>query len=182
MLVSLPGRERVHVEARPVHCAARCVFVASPSHSRRKDDCRSSLQRKGSHLQYGSSGSSSEQARMHVNEPTSQRSSCYCTAPDRLSPASGNPGAMATTLSGHRGITPGPVCVLLPASGDYPCAGQVAPTTPWRTPASHGADTGAIPELRGTREVRGSGGSLVARAVADLAGLGRTGGTGGPAM
>src|SRR6266852_7003875 len=80
----------------------------------------------------------------------------YGTATDRLPTATGNPGAVATTLSGISRITQRPVCSVLPASGDHRGAGPAGATAPRRTPAYNSADAGAAPDPRGAGELRAS--------------------------
>src|SRR5207237_5954509 len=80
----------------------------------------------------------------------------YGAVTDRLPPTTGNPGAMATTLSGSSRITQRPVCSVLPASGDHRGAGPASTTAPRRTPARNSADAGATPDPRGAGELRAS--------------------------
>jgi hypothetical protein len=51
----------------------------------------------------------SDQAGMHTDEYT-HKELFYGAATDRLPPTTGNPGAVATTLSGRSGIAPRAVC------------------------------------------------------------------------
>src|SRR6266571_4383845 len=120
-------------EGRPVLDAALHDSLTLPGYTSTREDEGSSVVEGVRRLPVPSIGRGSRETRRTRRDGQRRANKgalLYGAATDRLPPATGNPGAVATPVPGDSGITQRGVRSILSTHGDYPGAGQAGATAP----------------------------------------------------